>query len=171
MDASARPGFAVWTDAVDPQSREIEARYTCDLDNSSPEIRWDQLPEGTTSLALILRDLDVPGAREGSFYHWVVYQIAPHLRHLPAGIPAQELLPNGIRQGLNSTGRLGYIGPCPPQGDPSHHYVFELFALAGPLPSFEKRPTGPQLIEAIHPHILGRAVCDATYQRYARRMA
>lgn len=168
MERADQPGFVLWSDAVHPMTREIEARYTCDLDNSSPELRWSGIPDGTTSLALIVRDLDAPG---GTFCHWVVYQILPHMRHLPAGIPAQELLPNGIRQGLNSTGRLGYLGPCPPVGDPPHRYVFELLALDGPLPATERRPTGHGLEALVHDRIIGRAVLEASYRRYARRLA
>jgi len=32
---------------------------------------------------------------------------------------------------VNSTGRVGWTGPCPPIGN--HHYVFTLIALAAPL--------------------------------------
>jgi Raf kinase inhibitor-like YbhB/YbcL family protein len=158
--------FRVWSDSIDPLSRSIDPRYTCDLDNSSPEIRWENPPKDTLSLALVLRD---PDASAGNFYHWMVYSIPSSLGHLPAGIPAQELLPNGVRQGLNSQGRLGYYGPCPPQGDPAHRYIFELYALSGFIDQLPKKPTPGQLLPEISRLSLGKAACEANYKRMARQ--
>ena len=92
------------TDAVDERGF-FDPRYTCDFDNSSPELRWVGVPPETKGFVLIAEDPDAPG---GTFTHWVVYNIPAHVHHLPAGIPAQETLPNGIRQGVNSFGKLGY---------------------------------------------------------------
>ena len=36
----------------------IPARYTCDGEDVSPELRWSGLPDGTRSLALIVDDPD-----------------------------------------------------------------------------------------------------------------
>ncbi|MFN7684577.1 MAG: YbhB/YbcL family Raf kinase inhibitor-like protein [Oligoflexia bacterium] len=162
------PGFTLWTDAIDPASREIEARYTCDLDNSSPELRWENPPADTHSFALVLRDPDAPG---GDYYHWLVYAIPAELRHLPAGIPAQEILPNGVRQGLNSHGRLGYFGPCPPLGDPAHRYLFELYALGGGIAIAGRKIAPHPLLAEIQKQALARAVCQGTYRRFAKRSA
>jgi Raf kinase inhibitor-like YbhB/YbcL family protein len=110
--------FTISTDAIDDRGI-FDPRYTCDQDNSSPELRWQDVPPGTAGFALIAEDLDAPS---GIFAHWVIYNIPPELLHLPAGIPPQESLPNGIRQGLNSFGKLGYSGPCPPARDRAHRY-------------------------------------------------
>lgn len=133
------PIFTVSTDAILPNGI-IDPRYTCDLDNSSPELRWENEPEGTQSFAVLAEDPDAPG---GVFAHWIVYGIPKDIHHLPAGIPAQDSLPNGIRQGLNGFGKLGYAGPCPPIGSPPHHYIFRVYALrARPeLPSRAERAT------------------------------
>ncbi len=113
------------TDAIRPNGY-FDSRYTCDIDNSSPEIRWEHPPEGTAAFALIAEDPDAP---HGLFTHWVIHNIPAEVRHLPAGIPPQEALPNGIHQGANSYGKLGYAGPCPPPGDRAHRYLFKLYAL------------------------------------------
>src|SRR5688572_9588399 len=112
----------LWTDALDSHGN-FDPRYTCDVDNSSPEVRWDDVPMEARSLAMIVEDPDAP---KGLFTHWLVYSIPRELLHLPAGIPPQDALPNGIRQGLNSFGKLGYAGPCPPRGDSAHRYIFRL---------------------------------------------
>jgi len=56
---------------------------------------------------------------------------------------------------VNSWGRTGYGGPCPPSGE--HRYFFTLYALDAPL-SFGKAPTHKELERAMHGHILGQAV-------------
>jgi Raf kinase inhibitor-like YbhB/YbcL family protein len=148
------------TDAFDPKGF-FDPRYTCDLDNSSPELRWSDPPEGTQSLALVAEDPDAPS---GLFIHWVVYSIPPSVRHLPAGVPSQESLPNGIRQGINSYGKLGYAGPCPPAGDRPHRYVFRLYALRD-APELPSRATREQLLPLIEPLILEIAEMTGHYQR------
>jgi Raf kinase inhibitor-like YbhB/YbcL family protein len=150
------------TDAVDARGL-LDPRYTCDLDNSSPELRWSDAPDETRSFALIVEDLDAHGG-DGPLAHWVVYQIPGALRHLPAGIPPQDSLPNGIRQGVNGLQKLGYAGPCPPVGARPHRYVFRLFALREPV-TLEHRATRAQLLEAIRPHVLAETSFEARYTR------
>jgi Raf kinase inhibitor-like YbhB/YbcL family protein len=150
----------ITTDAKDERGF-IDPRYTCDLDNSSPELRWDDIPPETAEFALIVEDPDAPG---GIFSHWVVYRIPASIRHLPAGVPPQETLPNGIRQGTNSSGKLGYSGPCPPSAHSAHRYFFRLFALRS-APDLPQRPSREQLLEAITPHILQSAEVMGFYRR------
>ena len=149
----------LWTDATDSQGH-FDTRYTCDADNSSPELHWSGAPAKTKSFALVIEDKDVP---EG-FCHWVVYQIPAHVSHLPAGIAPQDTLPNGIRQGLNSWGRLGYGGPCPPVGHRPHRYLFKLFALSEVLQT-QGRINHEQLLTVIEPLTLATAECSGTYTR------
>ena len=155
----------LWTDAIDP-SGLFDARYTCDADNSSPELHWSGAPPQTKGFALLVDDLDVTGG----FCHWVVHHIPAHVSHLPAGIAPQDTLPNGIRQGLNSFGRLGYGGPCPPFGHKPHRYQFKLFALSD-LPKIEGRASREQLLRAIEPVTLTTAECSGSYVRGVIRKA
>jgi Raf kinase inhibitor-like YbhB/YbcL family protein len=152
------------TDAID-SSGFFDGRYTCDFDNSSPELRWDQIPEGVNSFALMVED---PDARSGSFTHWLIYNIPATLRHLPAGIPPQDTLPNGIRQGLNSFSKLGYAGPCPPLGDRPHRYVIRLYLLSQP-PELASRAGRDEFLASIAPHIIGTTEIVGRYQRLAQR--
>lgn len=152
------------TDAINEQG-VIDPRYTCDFDNSSPELRWTDPPEGTASLALIVEDPDAP---QGLFTHWVVFDIPTSIRHLPAGIPAQDALPNGIRQGANSFGKLGYAGPCPPAGDSPHRYFFRIYALKSRL-EIPHRATRDQLFTAIQPSIIATAEIMGRYRRAIQR--
>jgi Raf kinase inhibitor-like YbhB/YbcL family protein len=156
--------MTVWTDAI-ANDGSFDPRYTCDLDNSSPELRWENVPEGTVGFALIAED---PDARNGVFTHWVIYNIPPDVRHLPAGIPPQEALPNGIRQGVNSYGKLGYAGPCPPMEDSPHRYVFRLFALSQ-LPALPSRLRRDDLLSSIEALILSESATEGRYQRHIQK--
>lgn len=67
--------------------------------NRNPHLAWDDLPEGTRSLALLCIDPDAPtdpalaaGSDDiplhhvrGDFVHWVAVDIDPALREVPAG--------------------------------------------------------------------------------------
>lgn len=153
--------FEITTDAIDEQG-QFDPRYTCDLDNSSPELRWGGVPPATDSLALVMEDRTEP------MTHWVVYRIPTSLFHLPAGIPPQESLPNGIHQGVNSFGKLGYTGPCPPLRDPAHAYVIRLFALSSSI-ELPSRATREQLLEKIASITLMQTEISGRYRRLGQK--
>ena len=161
MMFSVSHAFEVTTDAIDTTSGTFDVRYTCDAGNSSPEIRWNEPPQGTTCFALIMEDPDAPS---GPFTHWVVYDIPAFVRHLPAGIPPQETLPNGIRQGLNTTRKLGYFGPCPPEGDQPHRYRLTLYALRNRI-SPRSRLTVEELRDEMRGDVLAQAETTGRYER------
>lgn len=97
----------------------IPAEYTCQGKDINPELEIkDVLPEAK-SLALIMDDPDAPG---GIWTHWVVWNIPPETKVIPAGVGDKFAV-----QGNNSWPKLGYGGPCPPSG--SHRYFFKLYAL------------------------------------------
>jgi Raf kinase inhibitor-like YbhB/YbcL family protein len=151
------------TDAID--GGFFDPRYTCDIDNSSPELRWENPPPGCRGYALLAEALDTP---DTAFPHWVVYNIPVSVSHLPAGIPPQDTLPNGIRQGLNGFGKLGYYGPCPPRGAAPQRYRFRLLALSD-LPEAPSRCTRDQLLALISPLVLQVSEIVGKYQRSVER--
>ena len=159
-----RQTLSIMTDAIGEKGI-LDPRYTCDLDNSSPELRWSNAPYSCKGFALIVEDVDAPG---GIFTHWIIYNIPASIHHLPAGIPPQDSLPNGIRQGINSFGRLGYSGPCPPPGDKPHRYFFRLYAL-NDLPSLARRIGREDLLSAIQPFIVTKTEIVGKYQREIQR--
>jgi Raf kinase inhibitor-like YbhB/YbcL family protein len=86
-------------------------------DNVSPPLRWRGIPDGTRSLVLLCND---PDARGGIFRHWAIYDIPPDRMELKEGF-GPESLHDGLKEAINSFGKPGYGGPCPPQGDRAHH--------------------------------------------------
>lgn len=52
--------------------RNHPAAFTCDGENTSPELKWMHPPDGTRSFVLIVDDPDAPN---GTFTHWVLFDI------------------------------------------------------------------------------------------------
>jgi Raf kinase inhibitor-like YbhB/YbcL family protein len=74
-----------------------------------------------------------PDAPTGSgFWHWLVVNIPANVTELPqgAGNPIRRTLPAGALQTRTDFGAPGYGGPCPPQGDHPHRYLFTVFAVS-----------------------------------------
>lgn len=137
----------------------IPAAYSCDGKDTSPRLDFHEIPEHTKSLALIMDDPDAPG---GTFVHWVVYNIPPGANGLPEATPANPELPDGSLQGVNSFGKVGYGGPCPPDGE--HRYFFKLYALSAELPVSEQM-TKADLESAMEVNIIAQAELMGTYDR------
>jgi Raf kinase inhibitor-like YbhB/YbcL family protein len=137
----------------------IPAKYTCDGEDVSPPIIWDEVPIETESIVLIVDDPDAPGR---TFVHWVVYDIPATVRQLPEHIASVETLPNGGVQGKNDFGKFGYGGPCPPSG--IHRYFFKLYAIDKKL-DLAAGASKNQILAAIDSHILATAELIGCYKR------
>ncbi|MGH7142245.1 MAG: YbhB/YbcL family Raf kinase inhibitor-like protein [Candidatus Saccharimonadales bacterium] len=97
----------------------IPEKYTCKDQNINPPLTISGVPDGTTSLALIMHDPDAPS---GDYLHWTIWNLSPDLASIN-----ENKVPEGAVEGINDFGKVGYGGPCPPAG--THHYLFVLFAL------------------------------------------
>jgi Raf kinase inhibitor-like YbhB/YbcL family protein len=141
----------------------IPARYTCEGEDISPPLSWESLPEGTASLVLIVDDPDAPdpSAPRMVWDHWILYNLPPEAA-LAEGITS-ALLPAGTGEGINSWGRTGYGGPCPPIG--CHRYFHRLYALDVRLPSALGTPTKDELLLAMDEHILAHTELVGIYEK------
>jgi len=141
------------------QGALIPAHYTCDGANASPPLRFDGIPAGTKSLALLCEDPDAPA---GLWVHWVLYNLPPASAGLPEAMPDGEVLPSGAHQGLNNARHHRYDGPCPPDG--THRYYFKLYALDTTLAPETHLDRG-KLLQAMDGHILARGELMGRYSR------
>lgn len=107
----------------------IPALHTADGLNLSPPLSWEGEPSTTLSFALLMDDPDAP---QGTWVHWLLFNIPAKVHNLPTGLPRSPALANGAVHGLcwgvRDWNRLGYQGPQPPTGA-AHHYRFLLRAL------------------------------------------
>lgn len=137
----------------------IPKEFTCDGADRSPALNWAAPPAATQSLTLVVEDPDAPN---GSFIHWVLYDLTAQLRALPAAVPTQPFLTSGGVQGKNDFGEYGYRGPCPPNG--THRYWFRLYAVDKLL----DLPPGVAIQEvraALKDHVLAVAELMGRYSR------
>ena len=151
-------GIEVTSDAFEDGGM-IPAKYTCDGADVSPPLKWEAVPEGTQSIAIICDDPDAP---MGTFVHWVLFNLPGQRRELAENFPDDETLANGTRQGISDFGRTGYGGPCPPSG--THRYFFKIYALDTEI-ELVSIADKAGLLEAMEGHILGEGQLVGKYKR------
>ncbi|MEX2581893.1 MAG: YbhB/YbcL family Raf kinase inhibitor-like protein [Gemmatimonadota bacterium] len=167
--------------------------------NRNPHLRWSEPPEGTKSFALICHDRDVPSVGDDvnqedrsvpedlprvDFYHWVLVDIASHVREIPEGSVSDGVTPRGKPAGQTSVGRAGrndytdwfsgdgdmegeyggYDGPGPPWNDERlHHYHFTVYALDTTRLELPDSFGGDDARKAIERHVIDQAEWVGTY--------
>ncbi len=140
----------------------IPPAYTCKNSKAgSPQLTWQGTPKDARSLALIVEDPDAPN---GTFIHWVVYNISVNITRLDASVAPTEQLGGGGMQGANTLGKIGYMGPCPPPGSSPHHYHFKLMALDATL-DLKPGASAQQVEAASRGHVKAEADLVGTFAR------
>jgi Raf kinase inhibitor-like YbhB/YbcL family protein len=135
---------------------DANGQNTCSPDGSaggdtSPELHWTHVPDGTHSFVLVVYDVTA------SFTHWAMYDIPAGTRELPANAGAAG---SGYgTQVSNDFGDLSYDGPCPPTAFMpfSHQYVFTLYALDRHLPAIPSQGDFPPGSEALYHALIAAA--------------
>jgi Raf kinase inhibitor-like YbhB/YbcL family protein len=136
-------------------------------EGTSPAITWANVPAGTQSFVLNMRDMDVARNKTTDDQaHWVVWNIPPTTTSLPEGVPKGSQRPDGSFQ-ISATGAM-YRGPGAPATGPQHHYMFEIYALDTKLdvqPAADAFETRANVMKAMQGHILGKAVYGGLFKR------
>jgi Raf kinase inhibitor-like YbhB/YbcL family protein len=157
--AAAQQAFTLSSPAF-ASGTKIPTAYTCSGQDKSPALVWSNLPKATRSVALIVSDPDAP---MGTFVHWVIYDISATRNGLPESVRKVGIVAGIGTQGINSTGQLGYKGPCPPSGPP-HHYHFLLRALDF-VTQAKPGLSASALERLIRGHVLASTEIVGIYQR------
>lgn len=151
------PKVSASIDLQSPAFREggaIPARFTCDGEELSPPLRWSGVPPRTRELALVVEDPDAD-----RFVHWTVLGIPASTSRLPVG-----RVPKGASETENSFGKDGWGGPCPPEGDDAHRYVFALYATDAPL-ALGEDASPDEVRDALSDHAIARGTLTGYFAR------
>lgn len=138
--------------------QEIPQKFSCEGEDISPALAWHDVPPLTKSLVLIMDDPDAP---QGTFVHWVVFNLPAHLTELPEKVSIKNY--KDAVEGTNSWGKTTYGGPCPPSG--THRYFFTIYALDISL-TLTSSATKADLMNVIRGHITAQATHMGTYAKH-----
>jgi Raf kinase inhibitor-like YbhB/YbcL family protein len=162
----SKPRLALTTTAFE-DGGIIPNKYTMAAEGApvSPKLMWTNVPDGTISFALILRDPDTSLEKKtDQVLHWMIFNIPGTARELAEGVAAQAQLPDGSIQSLNQGKKVGYMGMGAAAVGPYHHYTFELFALNAKL-GLGPDATQADVMRAIDGHILMKGVLVGRFHR------
>ena len=139
--------------------------FGCAGANQSPHLKWSNPPPDTKSFAVTCFDPDAPTG--SGFWHWVVANIPAQVTELPldAGNAATGQIPAGALQTRTDFGAPGYGGPCPPEGDHPHRYLFTVFAVSEEALPIEADTSAAVVGFMLHFNTLAKASLMGLYKR------
>ena len=139
---------------------EFPPTHTCDGANTSPRI----MLSGLNAVSVTVMAVNPFQPSCCSFCPWLIWNI-PAGPEIPAGISPEGIVsfPITAVQGMNDFGRIGYSGPCPPQGT-THRYTFKVYGLDAML-TLPPGATKAGLITAMGSHVLQYGETAALYSR------
>ncbi|MEU9155826.1 YbhB/YbcL family Raf kinase inhibitor-like protein [Streptomyces sp. NPDC048417] len=131
--------------------------FGCSGANQQIRLSWHGAPKDTRSYAVTMFDPDAPTG--SGLWHWLTWDIPATDTQLGAA------LPTGAVAGTNGAGQTGYLGPCPPVGDITHHYRITVYALD--TPSLQLPAATPAAITTftMSSHVISTATITATARR------
>ncbi|MFJ6048927.1 YbhB/YbcL family Raf kinase inhibitor-like protein [Streptomyces sp. NPDC092307] len=131
--------------------------FGCTGDNRQIRLAWSDAPQTTRSFAITMFDPDAPTG--AGFWHWLVWDIPADRNGVDSALPA------GAVAGTADSGTTGYLGPCPPSGDITHHYEINVYALD--VPTLDLPATTPPTVAAftMSGHVIGHARITPTARR------
>ena len=170
--APAAPAMTLAVDGF-PDGGQIPVKFSqaaegvATGEGHSPAISWANVPAGTQSFVLNMHDEDVARNKTTEDQaHWVVWNIPATATGLPEDVPKGSQRPDGSFQ-VSATGPM-YRGPGAGANGPSHHYMFEIYALDTKLdvqPATDAFVTRANVMKAMQGHVLGKAVYGGLFKR------
>jgi Raf kinase inhibitor-like YbhB/YbcL family protein len=136
--------------------------FGCEGGNVSPALAWSGVPEETKSLALTMYDPDAPTG--SGWWHWVVVNLPADATELAEGASGTAM-PEGALETRTDFGVPGYGGPCPPEGDAPHHYIFTMHALGADSLPLDAEASGAMAGFMINGSELDKATLTGLYGR------
>jgi Raf kinase inhibitor-like YbhB/YbcL family protein len=96
----------------------------CVGENVSPQLSWNNVPDGTKSFVLLMSDPE--GRAPSGVSHWVAYGIPASVTGFAEGETSKAS--DKYVGGKSTMGVGNYSGPCTPPNTTPHHYTFVLIA-------------------------------------------
>jgi len=125
---------------------EIPKKFGYKFENKEPKLDFNDIPEGTQSIGLIMDDPDAMAVVGKIWVHWLQY----------FDFPSKNL----IIEGKTDFGKIGYGGPAPPNG--LHTYIFKGYALDMQL-DLKEGYSKQDLEHVMKGHIIAEAKLTGTF--------
>ncbi|KHD26517.1 kinase inhibitor [Vibrio caribbeanicus] len=144
-----------------PMAKTFEySGWGCDGGNISPQLTWDNVPQGTQSFAITAYDPDAPTG--SGFWHWIATDIPVSLSELPRGANIKKL---GGQEHRIDYGSVGFGGACPPEKDGMHRYQFTVWALPKAKLGLDENTPLAVIGFTLNSLAIDKATLTATYTR------
>ena len=155
------PGFTVTSSDV-TDGAPLKDDQVGDQGNTSPQLAWSDVPEGTQSFVVTCFDPDAP--TPSGFWHWVAVDIPADVTELAAGAGASDdSLPGAAFHVANDMGGHDFTGAAPPAGDQDHRYFFVVHAVGEKTLGVDASASPAVVSFNLAFKTLGRAIIHGTY--------
>jgi Raf kinase inhibitor-like YbhB/YbcL family protein len=95
-----------------------------------------------------------------------VFDIPATVTSLAAGVGANSSPVKGAKSGYTDFGFSHYGGPCPPNGDQPHHYIFHVYALDVPsIQGVTPQSTAANIMFSLRGHLLAEGSIEGLFAR------
>jgi hypothetical protein len=158
----AAPSFTV-TSADVSDGQPLKDDQVAEFGNTSPQLSWSDVPEGTKSFTVTCFDPDAP--TPSGFWHWVLVDLPADVTSLETGAGAEGAdLPGSAFMCRNDGGAKAFMGAAPPQGDQVHRYYFVVHAVKEESLGVDSDASPAVVSFNLAFKTLGRAIVHGTYQ-------
>jgi len=139
--------------------------FGCSGKDTSPHLKWSNIPTGTKSFAVTAYDPDAPTG--SGWWHWQIVDIPVSVTELKsgAGNTKSKNVPKGSFQVTNDYGSSGFGGACPPKGHGIHRYQFTVHALSVETLSLPKSASGALAGYMINANSIASSTIESLYKR------
>jgi Raf kinase inhibitor-like YbhB/YbcL family protein len=158
----AAPSFTV-TSADVSDGQPLKDDQVAEFGNTSPQLSWSDVPEGTKSFTVTCFDPDAP--TPSGFWHWVLVDLPADVTSLETGAGAEgAALPGSAFMCRNDGGAKAFMGAAPPPGDQVHRYYFVVHAVKEESLGVDSDASPAVVSFNLAFKTLGRAIVHGTYQ-------
>ena len=137
--------------------------FGCSGKNISPQLEWNNAPQGTKSFAITIYDPDAPTG--SGWWHWLVFDIAKDTNQILSNASILNLLPKGTIQSKTDFGKDKFGGACPPKGSKAHTYITTIYALDVDKLGLDKNATPALVGYIINSHTIEKSSIVTYYKR------